>query len=142
MSIVLAVTGSEPGRFAEHEPLNPLRFLLVTAAGWRRLGDLFRLERLSRKMTQAEFGQAVGMSEAQVRNIENGYRDRYDPDTLWLVDIAMRWQPGSAERVARDLEPIAESDPQSARLREAWSKLDPDQREALLRMIEQMTKGD
>jgi transcriptional regulator with XRE-family HTH domain len=133
---------SEPGRFGGREPLDPLRFVVVTATGWRRLGELFRLERLNRKMTQAEFGAAVGMSEAQVRNLENGYRDRYDQDTLWLVDKAMRWQPGSAERVARDLEPIEESDPLSAELREAWSKLDPDQREAALRMIQQMGKRD
>src|SRR2546430_10348309 len=120
VSIVLAVTGSEPGRFGERNPENPLRFLLVTAAGWRQLGDLFRRERLERKMTQAEFGVAVGMSEAQVRNIENGYRDRYDQDTLWLVDIAMGWQSGSSERVARGLEPIEETDPNRVRFRELW----------------------
>jgi len=135
VGIVLAVMDSEPGRIAERLPPSPLRFLLVTTEGWRRLGELFRRERLSRRLTQADFGSAVGMSEAQVRNIENAYRPRYDQDTLWLVDQAMGWQYGSSDRVSRELEPIPETEPMMIQLREIWQELTPEQRELALRMM-------
>jgi transcriptional regulator with XRE-family HTH domain len=141
VGIVLAVMDSEPGRIAERLPSSPLRFLLVTTEGWRRLGELFRRERLSRRLTQADFGAAVGMSEAQVRNIENAYRDRYDQDTLWLVDIAMGWQSGSSDRVSRELEPIPETEPMMLRFRELWKQLTPEQRDAVVKLMEHLASG-
>jgi transcriptional regulator with XRE-family HTH domain len=120
---------------------NALRFLLVTVEGWRRLGDLVRQERLKRRRTQAEFAAEIGMSVSQVGNIENAYKETYDLDTLWLVDIAMGWKYGSAERVSKGLDPEVEPEPDMPRrLRELWAGLTPEQREAVIVLMEQMRR--
>lgn len=129
-----------------HESVSPsergeqaLRFLLVTAEGWRRLGDLVRQERLKRQRTQGEFADEIGMSVSQVGNIENAYKQTYDLDTLWLVDIAMGWKIGSAERVSKGLDPEVEPEPDMPRrLRELWAGLTPEQRQAVIGLMEQM----
>jgi transcriptional regulator with XRE-family HTH domain len=110
----------------------------VTRAGWAKLGELFRRERLARKLTQRDFGAVVGMSPAQVRNIEKGYREGYDPDTLFLVDQIMDWESGSAERVSQGGRPQKRTEPEMVRLRELWAELTPEQRETLLRLMEHL----
>jgi transcriptional regulator with XRE-family HTH domain len=112
-----------------------LSFLLVTAEGWRRLGELVRQERFRRGRTQKQFGAELGMSPSQVANIENAYLDRYNEETHYLVDVGMGWQQGSMERVSKGLDPIPETDPASIELRDLWQNLTPEQRELALRML-------
>jgi len=125
----------QPGGSASGPTPWGLSFLLVTAEGWRKLGEMVRAERFRRRLTQEQFADELRMSRSQVANIENGYRDRYDQETHYLVDTGMGWEQGSMERVSKGLDPIPETDPQSIQLRDVWRDLSPEQREMALRML-------
>jgi transcriptional regulator with XRE-family HTH domain len=107
--------------------------------GWTDLAALVRRERVSRKMTQARFAEAIGLHPRTISNIESASKDNYGPRTKDAIEIAMRWQLGSVDRVANGQKPIPErgrEDPLAERMLELWPMLTPDAREAVVRIVE------
>ena len=95
----------------------------MTRQGWTRLGELVR---------------------RTISNIERASKDNYDPSTIDAIEIAMRWQVGSVDRVVNGQGPIPErmiEDELTQRLREAWVELSPDAREAVVRIVELLARS-
>jgi len=91
-------------------------------------------------MTQPEFAYAIGVSARTISSLETAGADRYDANTLALIEDALGWQPGSAERVLSGARPRLEQDPDLARLRASWSKLSPEARSIVASLVETMAK--
>jgi hypothetical protein len=83
----------------------------------------------------------MGISHSQLRNIENGYRDRYDPDTITLIETVMGWHVGSVQRIVAGGNPAYIQDPLLARFRVAWRQLRPTVQEALVELAEALAEG-
>jgi transcriptional regulator with XRE-family HTH domain len=111
----------------------------VTHRGWADLGARVRRERVSRHLTQARFAQEIGLRPRTISSIERAEKDNYDPNTVDAIEIAMRWQLGSVNRVVNGQKPIPErgrEDPLAERILELWPMLTPDAREAVVRIVE------
>jgi hypothetical protein len=78
----------------------------------------------------------MGISHSQLRNIENGYRDRYDPDTITLIETAMGWHVGSVQRIVAGGRPAYMEDRRLAQFRVAWRRLPPDVQDVLVHLAE------
>ncbi len=111
----------------------------MTRQGWTHLGEFVRRERKRRRLTQAQFADAIGLKPRTISNIERASKDNYDPGTKDAIEIAMGWRIGSVDRVVNGQRPITERAPEDAlteRMRELWPLLSPDAREAVLRIVE------
>jgi DNA-binding XRE family transcriptional regulator len=115
----------------------------VTRQGWTHLADLVRRERNSRRLTQAQFADAIGLQPRTISNIERAAKDHYDPNTKDAIEIAMRWQVGSVDRVVNGQAPIRQREAEDAmaeRMRELWPLLSLDAREAVVRIVELLAR--
>ena len=76
---------------------------------WVRLGKA--LERRRGQLgygfrRRGEFADGTGLSSKTLARIEHAWRDAYPDDTIALIEVIYRWQPGSAEAVLRGGEPV------------------------------------
>lgn len=98
---------------------------------WQRLADHVRRERARRRLNQAEFAATIGLSARTVRQLEHGQPHTYASDTRIAVEDALRWAPGSFDRVTNGGRPRPEPDEQFARVRHAWPHLPAEIRDFL-----------
>lgn len=108
--------------------------------GWIKLGVMLRRRRKTRRMNQAQFAEATGISLTNVSNIERGAVSGYDPTTVDLIEQEMGWHSGSVDSVVGGGEPFPKDDPAMARLRTVWERLTPAAREALVDFIQLATE--
>lgn len=108
----------------------------MAANGARRLGRRIKQERARIWSRQADFADACGLSVRVVTALENGERENFKVETIAAVETALRWVPGSADRVRRGLEPRVEPDADLARLWDLWPALSLEARRMLLAAAE------
>jgi transcriptional regulator with XRE-family HTH domain len=116
----------------------------VTRQGWTHLGEIIQRERKRRRLTQAQFADAIGLKPRTISNIERAAKESYDPSTIDAIELAMRWQVGSVDRVVNGQSPILEREAEDAlteRMRELWPRLSPDAREAVVRIVELLARS-
>lgn len=77
----------------------------------RRLGELVAARRLSLGLTYAQIQQRGGPSDTRTRAIENGTGPALRSSTLDKLDVALRWEPGSARTVFAGGDPTPAADP-------------------------------
>lgn len=110
--------------------------------GWTELGSRVRRERKKRRQTQAAFAQDAGISPRTLRSIETGEWTHYSQDTLHAIEIAMRWQTGSVDRVIEGRRPIPEHDIELDQLHAVWPDLSLDARRLLVQYAEGARRQD
>lgn len=98
---------------------------------WRTVGEHVRRTRALRRQTQAEFALEVGLSVRTVGSLEAGEARQYDETTVFRVESALGWAPGSVQRVIHGQKPIVQADPWLARILDAWPRLDERARQLL-----------
>ncbi|MFN3627289.1 MAG: helix-turn-helix domain-containing protein [Parvibaculum sp.] len=94
-----------------------------------QIGDTIRKRREALGVTQAQLGAAIGVTFQQVQKYEQG-RNRVAASKLILVAEALKCDVG--ELCGADEEEL----PGAKRLIRAWSKLRPQQREAVTALVE------
>jgi hypothetical protein len=78
---------------------------------WERLGDEVVRRRVHLGMkTREALADATRLSSRVLSDIEKGRRTSYGPGTLITVERALRWLPGSIERVLGGDQPLAHED--------------------------------
>lgn len=105
-------------------------------AGWKRLGDRVKSERLVHWRTRASFAQACGLGEKTVYDLEKARRANFAEETLAAIEATLGWNPGDADRVRRGLEPSRTTDPALAHLIAIWPELTPAARRHILDIAE------
>ena len=104
--------------------------------GWHRLGARIKAERSRRWATRRAFAAATGVSIRVLADLENGARRNFTPETIALVEAALGWESGDADRVRDGLEPNRQHDPGLTRLIDLWPDLSPETRRALVLVAE------
>lgn len=104
--------------------------------GWKRLGARIKLERSRQWPRRRDFAAATGISVRLLSDVENGKRANFAPETLAVIESALGWESGDAERVRNGLEPNRQYCPQLVRLIELWSQLPDQTRRALVNFAE------
>ncbi len=64
--------------------------------------------------TAKRLAEASSVSPRLIGEIENGRRKSYSRTTLWALDDALRWKPGSAQAILDGGDPTPMSEPASA----------------------------
>lgn len=105
-------------------------------ADWRRLGARITIERARRWPTRIEFARETRLSKRVLEDLETGRRASYSPATLAAVEVALRWEPGTCERVAEGLAPTYELDPQLRHIHDVWPDLTDEHRNAVAQLAE------
>lgn len=91
---------------------------------------------MSQWRTLAEFAEATGLSTSLIDDVENGRRTRFRPSTIAAIEGALRWAPGSIQRILEGGQPVPLPDELWERLRAAWAGLPPDARRVLVELAE------
>lgn len=115
----------------------------MTSAGWARLGRRIRAER-GRKgyPSAAALADATGLSVRTIQGIETGSRTSRPRDaTLARIELALGWQPGSAERIVEGGRARESTDPLLERVIAAWPQLAGDDQVQLAELAERLARG-
>lgn len=72
----------------------------------RRLGELVAARRLALGLSYTEVHNQGGPSDTRTRAIENGTGPALRSSTLDKLDVALRWEPGSARAILRGGDPV------------------------------------
>lgn len=107
------------------------------------LGGRLRAARIEKKMSQADAGEAVGVSFQQIQKYEKGV-NRVGASRLAefavLFGKPVEWFMAPSEKIGKamssDLGALMLADNFGRRMCEAWLATDPDERAALLQMAE------
>lgn len=73
---------------------------------WERLGRVVAARRSDLKLSQDAVRSLGGPSDVVQSRIENNEQPRPRGDTLYKIDAALQWQPGSAVAVLHGGDPI------------------------------------
>lgn len=92
-------------------------------------------------MSWAELARYAGIGERTLYKIRHAEQSSYDGETLSKLESALRWEPGSAQRVLEGREPRRIPDAQLARVLHAWPDLTPAAREAVAATAEAHRRG-
>lgn len=103
----------------------------LTSVRWDKLAGHVRVQRASLGYSIAQMSAVSGLSKATLDSIEHNRKSSYDPTTLSALERALRWRPGSIERVLSGLEPQSMLDPDLEAVIAAWPKLSPGARRML-----------
>lgn len=98
---------------------------------WDQLAAQVTTQRAHLGYSIAQLSAVSGLSTSTLDNIEHNRKNAYDPATLSALERALRWRPGSIQRVLNGLEPQALQDPDLDALIAAWPKLSPGSRRML-----------
>lgn len=98
---------------------------------WDQLAAQVTTQRAYLGYSIAQLSAVSGLSTSTLDNIEHNRKNAYDPATLSALERALRWRPGSIQRVLNGLEPQALQDPDLDALIAAWPKLSPGSRRML-----------
>lgn len=115
----------------------------MTSAGWQRLGRRVKTERGRKGYPSVRApAEATGLSPRTIQAIESGSRAGRPRDaTLARIELALGWQPGSAERVVEGGRPREAVDPLLARVAAAWPQLSGDGQVQLAELAERLARG-
>lgn len=115
----------------------------MTTAGWLRLGRRVKSERGRKGYPSVQsFAAATGLSKRTIQTIESGSRTGRPRDaTLARIELALGWQPGSAQRIVEGGRPRDAVDPLLARVLAAWPQLAGDGQVQLAEAAERMARG-
>lgn len=103
---------------------------------WGRLAKAIDADRQSLRLSWAGLARAAGMSRRTLWDLRAGERTSYQAATLDALEAALRWEPGSVERVLSGRAPKRNPDPDWARMRLAWPDLPPVVRRTLADVAE------
>lgn len=98
---------------------------------WDQLAAHVTTQRAHLGYSIAQLSGISGLSTSTLDNIEHNRKVSYDPATLSALEWALRWRPGSIQRILNDLEPQPMQDPDLDALIAAWPKLSPGARRML-----------
>lgn len=114
----------------------------MTTAGWQRLGRRIKAERGRKGYPSVRaLAEATGLSPRTIQTIESGSRTGRPRDTtLSKIELALGWQPGSADRIVEGGRPRAEADPLLARVVAAWPQLSGDNQVHLAELAERLAR--
>lgn len=98
---------------------------------WDRLAALVTEQRARLGYSIAQLSAMSGLSTSTLDNIEHDRKTSYDPATLAALERALRWRPGSVDRVLKGLEPQLVQDPELDAIIQAWPRLSPGARRML-----------
>lgn len=98
---------------------------------WDQLAAQVTTQRAYLGYSIAQFSAVSGLSKATLDSIEHNRKVSYDPTTLSALERALRWRPGSVERILNGLEPQPAQDPDLDALIAAWPRLSPGSRRML-----------
>lgn len=113
----------------------------MVSSGWVELGRLVKQERNFRGLTQTEFAHLMGFESRRiVSDLETARRDNYDDGTRVCIDVVMGWKLGSIDTVVAGGKPTPDPDPLMARFRVHWAQLSIETKQALLRLVESITR--
>lgn len=104
--------------------------------GWRRLAEQIRAEMPARYETVAQLARAAQLSPRTIEELIAGRKTHYRDSTLYGVDTALGWEPGSALRVVQGGKPRRMPDPGLARLADAWPRLSERDKRILLAVLD------
>lgn len=103
---------------------------------WKRLADAIDTDRKLMRLSWTRLAKSAGMSPRTLFDLRNADRTSYQPETLDRLELALHWEPGSVERVLIGRAPRRKSDPDMARLQQAWPDLPPSVRRVLADVAE------
>lgn len=72
---------------------------------WKHLADTIEAARETRNLTQVALAEKAGVSESTIQNLESGRERTRVPASLYRVERALGWAPGSGERVLEGGDP-------------------------------------
>lgn len=110
----------------------------MTTAEWSRLGAVIRAERSRHRgwRRREEFARACGLSVRTIEALENGERHNFSVETVGAIEMALGWEPGSAQRVLHGLPPVRQVDEHMARLQSFWDQLPTEARRLVVDFAE------
>ncbi len=110
---------------------------VAAAIGYRRLGDVIDTEVPNRlRMSWAKFIRSSGLGRSTIYDLRAGTRTSYESDTLARLEAALRWNPGSVERVLRGGDPDRIEDAKLARVLKGWPDLTPEVQALIADLVE------
>lgn len=111
--------------------------------GWERLGRRIKAERARKGFrTARELAEAAGVSPRTVEIIESAsHTGQPRETTLAKIELALGWQPGSAERIVEGGRPREATDPLLQRMISAWPQLSGDEQVYLTEIAERLARG-
>lgn len=92
-------------------------------ARWGRLSKAVDAERQRQRLSWTRLAKSAGMSPRTLYDLRTAERTSYQPETLDRLELALQWESGSIERVLAGRAPIRKSDPDMARIQQAWPDL-------------------
>lgn len=91
----------------------------------------------------SDLAERSGLSERTIEHLESGDRQRYRDSTLGRVEEALGWRPGTIRRIVDGNggdNGELESDQLLDRVITRWPYLTPDERRALVDLLETFTR--
>lgn len=80
---------------------------LMASEEWKRLGNLVVRRRNELGMTTREsFAEATQLSSRMLGDVEKARRTNFDAGALARIEIALRWQSGSIDRILTGGDPV------------------------------------
>lgn len=110
--------------------------IMIMDPRWGRLSVAVDEERQRLRLSWARLAKSAGMSARTIYDLRAGERTSYQPETLDRLELALRWEPGSIDRVLSGRSPIRKTDPDMARIQQAWPDLPPSVRRVLADVAE------
>lgn len=98
---------------------------------WDQLAAHVTTQRAYLGYSIAQLSAVSGLSTSTLDNLEHGRKASYDPGTLSALERALRWAPGSVDRVLKGLNPLPVRDPDLEALLAVWPKLSTGSRRML-----------
>lgn len=103
----------------------------VATNGWHRLAEHVTAQRAYLGYSIAQLAAVSGLSTSTVDSLEHARKTSYDPGTIAALERALRWKPGSVERILKGLEPQQVQDPDLEAIIAVWPRLSPGARRIL-----------
>lgn len=104
---------------------------LVPHRRWDHLAEQVVTQRAYLGYSIAQLAVISGLSTSTLDSVEHNRKSSYDPATLAVLERALRWRPGSVERVLKGFEPQPLQDPDLDAVIAAWPRLSPGARRML-----------
>ena len=103
----------------------------VDGRRWDGLAAAMKARRGQLGYSIAQLSAVSGLSTSTLDNIEHNRKSSYDTTTISALERALRWQPGSVQRVLNGMDPQTTSDPDLDAILAAWPRLSPGARRML-----------
>lgn len=113
-----------------------------TLPGWQRLAHFIGAERGRRRWTVTELARRASLSARTIEYLEGAAPRRYRDSTLGKIEDAFGWKPGTIGRIVEGQinDDQADQDPLLERIITRWPYLRPDERQAVVDLLETFTR--